>query len=138
MLTYRLQPRVFRIEPDHSVEYPAAVRIEARLLPAGMFGGAKAEGHFLLRGSGATFQWNANSGRGLTLSHGELEPLKAGVQFPNAFVRLEGNLLIWEGRLQNHAELVSATQTLLYVVPPLLALEMPEPPLCRTHHGRPR
>lgn len=128
MLTYRLQPRVFRIEPDHSVEYPAAGRIEARLLPAGMFGGAKAEGRFLLRGSGATIEWNANSGRGRALSHGELKPLKAGVQFPNAVVRLEGNLLIWEGRLQNHAELESATQVLLYVVPPLLALEMPEPP----------
>lgn len=127
MLTYQLQDRVFRLQGDADFTFPNRVRIEVKLGPAHLFGVGKSPGRMIVRGTGATSVFNANTGRGTVEPGAALEPLDVRIVMPNTRIDVRGDKLTYEAPCPDREAPGGMVQGLLYGLPPLLAVEFPEP-----------
>ena len=127
MLTYQLQPRVFKGEKG-TFSFPGAVTIEVKLAPPTAFGMKDDLSRTLVLERPASLIYNANTGRVLGKSKPPLEPLDVVIESPDTRFELKGDTLKYKATCNNVSELEGMIVAFQHVLPTLLNIEFPDPP----------
>ncbi len=128
MLTYQLQPRVFRCEKN-AFCFPNVVTIEVKLAPHTAFGTKDGLSRTLVFDRPASLVFNANTGRVLGKSNPQLEPLDVVIRSPDTKFELKGDNLKYQATCNNVSDLEGMITAFQYVLPSLLNIEFADPPI---------
>lgn len=135
MLTYRLRPRTFRIDPAATLVFPAAATIRVHLLPTQPFGGAPDRGRTAVKSTPASAYFNANTGQHHIESRPPLNPIGVVFEAPNVKLQFIGPLLICEQAVGSLNELNDLVESLYYALPCLLNAQLIDPPFIERIDG---
>jgi len=127
MLTYQLQPRVFKGEKG-TFTFPSVVTIEVKFAPPTAFGTKDDLSRTLVLERPASLIYNANTGRVLGKSKPPLEPLEVVIESPDSGFELKGDSLKYKVTCNNVSELEGTIVAFQHVLPTLLNIEFPDPP----------
>ena len=90
MLTYQLQPRVFKKKvADSTFIFPGEVSIEIKLAPPNTFGTKDEPSRTLVHERPGSLLYNTNTGRVLVKSESPLEPLDVVIESPKTRFELK-------------------------------------------------
>lgn len=135
MLTYQLQPRVFRVEVANSFTFPNELTLELKYGPGTSFGTQGDHSRTLVMSRAAELSYNANTGRMLARSDPPLGPLEVVITSPETTFELKGDVLRYRSHCQRKQDLEGVIAAFHYVFPTLLNLVMPEPPVVEYTKG---
>ncbi|MCH7553341.1 MAG: hypothetical protein IIC82_05040 [Chloroflexi bacterium] len=93
MLTYQIRKRVFKVDGDSVLAFPAPVKATFVLQPLQPFGMAPGGGKTATRAVKASAKFDANTGRHWIESEKPLEPLDVVIDEPGRHVEIKGNEL---------------------------------------------
>jgi hypothetical protein len=136
MLTYQLQRRVLMKKDQKDFIFPNDVQIELMFEPSSQFGNAGKKGKTVKKGTNATMYYDGNTGKNWVCCKEHLEPLDVGVEWTNLKLILKGNKLFAEKRCETGKELQDLLNTLHYILPILLTLELAEPVVVKYTKGK--
>ena len=83
MFTYQIRKRVFRLEEEVSLTWPADTEVRFHLLPLQPFGIEAGGGHTAVRSVAAMAHFNANTGAHTIDSKTPLKPLEVVIEEPS-------------------------------------------------------
>ena len=135
MLTYQLQPRLFRLKRADSLTFPNELTLELKYAPGTSFGTQADHSRTLVRARKAQLLYNANTGRALARSDPPLRPLEVVITSPETSLELKGDILQYRSHCQSKQDLEGVIAAFHYVFPTLLNLVMPEPPVVEYTKG---
>jgi hypothetical protein len=125
MLAYQVRDRVLRTEPEGiKLTFPNDVEVALYFTPASSFGGVATEGRVVRQHSEATLRWDANTGRQHALGATPLDPVNVAIQSGRYKARFEANAFTCQTRVEDRKELQHLIETLSYLLPPLLNLDL--------------
>ncbi|MPZ68306.1 MAG: hypothetical protein GEU71_02125 [Actinobacteria bacterium] len=125
MLAYQVRDRVLRTEPEGTkLRFPNDVEVALHFTPASAFGGVAKKGRTVGRQSEATLRWDANTGRQYVFSATPLDPADVAAQSGRYKVRFRANVFTCQTRVDDRNGLQHLIETLAYVLPPLLNVDM--------------
>lgn len=136
MMMYQIHRRVFRV-PEGEIIFPNQVEINFMFLPKQPFGTGTGDGKTVLRAVAATMEMNMNTGKYFAVSEIPLEPLHVVVKdsaYP--LVELLGNELHVHTECSSLEELNRVIETVYYLMPVLLNVELVDPPIIDMVSGR--
>lgn len=128
MLTYQLQPRVFRIVGSSPFAFPNDLILELKYGPGTSYGTNDNHSRALVKGRKSELLYNANHGRGRIRSAPPLGVLEVIIESPSTRFELKGDVLQYHTRCENPLELDGCINAFHYVFPTLLNLVTPDPP----------
>jgi len=136
MLTYQLRERSFLVEKGATLDFPNKVYIEFLFCPIEALGKHSGRGRTVLRGSGARFRYNANTGRSYVDSVPPLKPLDVIIKKTINTIRLKGNRLHIRTYCEAVNDLIRLIEAVYYGFPPLLNLDFGESPIIKRVKGK--
>ncbi|MBK8062484.1 MAG: hypothetical protein IPK33_32585 [Gemmatimonadetes bacterium] len=135
MLTYRIRPRVLRLEGDKAPSFPARVTVRCHFSPLQPFGSGIDGGRTARRSSPASAYFDANTGQHSIVSRPPLEPLDATWDSDSQRFSFCGAVLSHEREIASLEELSGLIESLYFVLPPLLSAQFADPPIIRRVDG---
>lgn len=135
MFTYQIRKRMFKLEKEGPLTWPADTEVQFHLRPLQPFGMEAGGGHTAVRGVEATAHFNANAGTHTIESKAPLEPLEVVIEEPGRLVTLNGNVLTIKARLDSNEELTDLIWGVNFGYPLLLNVEFADPPIVQRVYG---
>lgn len=137
MYLYQFQDRGLKLTPENSsLTFPNDVSVKVTLGPANTFGVGKQPNRLVVRGSDATFLFNANTGRVYVKCTPTLRPLKVQIEADNVCLRLKGQTLNLTFHCQDYDMFYSTLRTYLHVFPTLFNIVLANPPIVELIEGK--
>jgi len=136
LLTYRIRPRVFRIDPPKDVQFPAECLIRMFFSPLQPFGMQADGGRTAVFKVAAQAIFNSNTGIHWIESKEPLKPLDVTITSPTRHIELKGNRLEITERFDSLRELTDNLETYYYILPILLNVDYADPPIIDRVEGR--
>lgn len=129
MLTYRVQPRVFKFDNHVLPKLPATAEVTFHLAPDQPFGCAAGGGRTAVQNVAATAHFNANTGQHHIQSKQPLSPLRVEIPSEVEAVSLTGTALRVHRTISALPELRNLVESVYYAFPLVLAPDFGDPPL---------
>lgn len=137
MLTYQLRRRMLRIHSSTPVSFPTEVTLNFFLKPEQPFGVTAAGGRTCVRGAGARFHFNGNTGEYTIESLAPLKPLNVFLDVGgDETIELKGNILTVIREAESLEHLGDIIQTYYFCIPVLLNLPFQDPPYVERVSGK--
>src|ERR1044071_9976274 len=134
MLTYQIRPRVLKTTGDVAPEFPADVVINYYLQPLQAFGDSNLGGRlFIHNGVGQGILFNANTGQYTTNTNGAMKSFHGDSADRQLSIR--GHRLTRRVHCQDAQDLHSAIESVCFVVPLFLSLDLADPPFVERVDG---
>jgi len=127
MLTYQLQDRVLRLKKGPAPSFPSRAVIRLACDPPPVFGDGEGPVLFVLRGSGLSIIFDANTGRSYNTPKPALASLEVGCRWDDAVLSLTGRYARYEFECLDYPTLVERLLALHYLLPLLLSARLPQP-----------
>lgn len=128
MLTYQVRKRIFRLEENRAIAYPADVAFDIVFNPLQPFGSSLDGGKTCVKAVAASALFNANTGHHSISSKKPLSPLDVTIQEESRKLQLAGNVLSVSQKVETLKELDDLIQSLFFTLPMLLNIEFVDPP----------
>lgn len=135
MLTYRARRRIFRLDNDASIAFPAEAVVRFHFQPPAAFGSSADGGRAIVRGAAARVIFDSNTGRGSVMSSAPLQPLDVEIVAPDIRFDLKGQVLSISQRVESTDELEGVIESNYFVLPMLLSLHFADPPIVERVEG---
>ena len=136
MLTYQVRPRVFRLEDDQTLSFPAKGEVRFYFSPLQPFGLKAGGEHTAVANVAASVRFNANSGAHSIESKEPLLPLDVTINEPTRVVRMDGNVLKISQLFDSNQQLTEIVESIYFAFPMLLAVEFADPPIIERVDGQ--
>ncbi len=135
MFTYQIRKRVFKLEKEGPLTWPADTEVQFHFRPLQPFGMEAGGGHTAVRGVEATAHFNANAGTHTIESKAPLKPLEVVIEEPGRLLTLRGNVLTVKARLHSNEKLIDLIWGVNFGFPLLLNVEFADPPIVERVDG---
>lgn len=129
MLTYQVRPRVFKIEGNRPLPFPANGEVNAHFSPLQPFGVEAGGGRTAVKNVAASVFFNANTGAHFVESKQPLAPLDVTIEEPSRMVRLLGNVLTISQLFDSNRQLTELIEGIYFGIPVLLSVDFADPPI---------
>lgn len=136
MLTYQVRQRVFTLEGDQALPFPAIGSVRFYFSPLQPFGVEAAGGHTAVQNVAASVTFNANTGAHIIESKQPLMALNVSIEAPSRIVNLNGNVLTISQIFESNQELTALIESIYFGYPMLLAVEFADPPIVDRVDGK--
>lgn len=130
MLTYLVRQRGLYPVPEGRPppEFPNVCEFKFEFEPATPFGGEAEPGRTAVQGKGARSTWDSNIGRTYITPAEPMARVDLTIEHSGITVRFDGNVLVLRGTFEDRRQLQDALETIYYLLPPVLTLELVDAP----------
>lgn len=135
MLTYRVRPRVFRLDEEATISFPCPTRATIHLLPNQPFGAEAGGGRTAVRAKAATARFNANTGHHSIESKQPLAPMEVSLVGDFDRVEVRGSAVSLEFEATSLENAHRRIEAYYFVLPMMLGLHFADPPYVERVEG---
>jgi hypothetical protein len=129
MLTYRIRPRVLKIDPPKDVSFPADVCVRFHFEPKQPFGGTSDGGRTAAKDTPATALFNANTGHHSIESRPPFERVSVVLTSPDQTIDQTGAVFSLRRRVASVSDLGDFLDSLYFALPVLYNAYFADPPV---------